>query len=241
MACVYVLVRSSSPEDVRYIGISKYDDPSIRFNSHIVRKNNGHNLPVYDWMRKYDDITYLVVKSGISWDKAVQEEINMIAHYRSLNKRLLNMTSGGEGILNMSEESLGKLRKAITGRKHTVEARAKMSAAKKGRPSPTLGVPMSDETKRKLSEAKKGKKLSGEHKKRISEGAKGHKHTQATKEAIGRAHRGKIVSDETRKKISIAHKGRTPVNKGVPMSEAQKVKLSLARKGKVPWNKKIKD
>ena len=53
------------------------------------------------------------------------------------------------------------------------ETRKKMSESKKGRTSPRKGVTLSAETRKKMSEAKKGKKLSEEHRKKISEAKKG--------------------------------------------------------------------
>lgn len=58
-------------------------------------------------------------------------------------------------------------------------------------PPSNKGIPLSDETKRLLSESKTGKKHSTKHKKAISNGLKGN-----------------VISDETRKKISNTLKGR---------------------------------
>ena len=68
----------------------------------------------------------------------------------------------------------------------------------------------SEETKNKISEAKKGKCLSEEHKNKLSE-----------------AHKGHTVSEETRKKIAEAMKN---------MSEEHKNKISEATKGRHWYN-----
>ena len=70
------------------------------------------------------------------------------------------------------------------------------------------GVTRSEETKKKISEAKKGKKLSEEHRKKISESQKGHTSTDETKKKISATLKGHTVSEETRKKISEAKKGK---------------------------------
>jgi len=49
----------------------------------------------------------------------------------------------------------------------------------------------SEETKKKISEANKGRKLSEETKKKISEAHKGKKLSEETKKKIGEGHRGK--------------------------------------------------
>ena len=69
------------------------------------------------------------------------------------------------------------------------DTKRKLSEANKGRQSPNKGKTSSEDTKRKLSEAKKGRKQSEETKRKISE-----------------AHKGKIESEETRRKISEARK-----------------------------------
>ena len=79
----------------------------------------------------------------------------------------------------------------------------------------STGLVHSEESKRKLSEANKGKKLSEETKKKMSEAKKGKNHPMY----------GKKVSDETKRKMSEA-------NKGKKFSEETKRKLSEANKGK---------
>ena len=74
----------------------------------------------------------------------------------------------------------------------------------------------SEETRKKMSEAKKGKKLSEEHRKKISESQKGENHPMY----------GKHFSEETRKKMSESHKGHT-------VSEETRKKISEAKKGKI--------
>tara|TARA_R110000851_G_C12956575_1_gene553857 strand:+ start:252 stop:932 length:681 start_codon:yes stop_codon:yes gene_type:complete len=107
----------------------------------------------------------------------------------------------------------------------------------------------SEETKRKMSEAQKGKKkgpLSGEHKRKVSEAAKGRSHTEEAKRRISKAKKGKKFSEEHKRKISGARKGRTwediygvegarlrreTRRKKEPHSEETKRKISEAKKG----------
>ena len=73
----------------------------------------------------------------------------------------------------------------------------------------------SEETRKKMSESKKGKKLSEEHRKKISESRKGEnhpmygkKHSEETRKKMSESHKGHTVSEETRKKISESKKGK---------------------------------
>ena len=77
-----------------------------------------------------------------------------------------------------------------------------------GENHPMYGKKHSEETKKKISEAKKGKKLSEEHRKKISESQKGHTSTDETKKKISATLKGHTVSEETRKKISESKKGK---------------------------------
>jgi hypothetical protein len=105
----------------------------------------------------------------------------------------------------------------------SVETRKKMSEAHKGKT-------LSEEHKGKISEALKGKTVSAETKRKMSEVSKGEKHPNY----------GKTFSAETRKKLSEAHKNpseetrrkMSDVRKGKTHSEETKRKVSEANKGR---------
>jgi len=81
------------------------------------------------------------------------------------------------------------------------------------------GKKHTEEAKRKIGEARKGKPLSDEHKKKLSRIFKGRKHTDEAKEKM----RAKKLSEEHKKKLS-------EVNKGKKHTEETKRKISEARK-----------
>jgi len=81
----------------------------------------------------------------------------------------------------------------------------------------------SDESRQKMSLAKKGSKLSEEHKQRISESLKGHEGYWT----------GKSHDEESNRKRSDALKGRSKT----PFSEDHKRRISESKKGSTPWNK----
>ena len=99
--------------------------------------------------------------------------------------------------------------------KHSADTRRKMSEAKRGKH-------LSSEHRKKLSEAQKGKHLSAETCKKMSESKKGENnpffglHRSAeTRLKMSEAHKGKNHSDETRLKMSEAHKSKHWYNNGV--------------------------
>lgn len=76
-------------------------------------------------------------------------------------------------ILNLQLLTRGdNARKARTGKKHTEETKRKMSESQKGKSPWINGKKHTEETKSKMSESQKGKKLSEEHKRKISEAHK---------------------------------------------------------------------
>ena len=106
----------------------------------------------------------------------------------------------------------------------------KISESKKGK----KGKSHSEATRRKMSESRKGekhhfygKKFSEEYRRKMSEAHKGKKrkpHSEETRRKISEGNRGKTISPEHRRKMSEA-------NKGKKLSAEHRRKLSEARKG----------
>ena len=122
-----------------------------------------------------------------------------------------------------SKETKQKMSKTHTGMKMSEAAKKNMSVAKEGVPIPALqgrkawnkgktGVQKhTEETKKKMSAARLGKKMpprSDEYRKKQSESHKGKKHTLEARKNMGDARRGKKHSEAARKKMSIAAKRR---------------------------------
>jgi group I intron endonuclease len=125
-------------------------------------------------------------------------------HIKIYRKRGLayNLTDGGVGGCNPSEETRRKLSEANKGKKRSEETRRKISEAAKN---------PSEETRRKISEANKRRPPPNEETRRkISVAAKN-------------------ISEETRRKLSEAAKGNTNM-KGKTHSEETRRKLSVAQK-----------
>ena len=81
-----------------------------------------------------------------------------------------------------------------------------MSPAGKGKANPFFGKKHTEEARRKMSEAATGRVLSEEHKRKIGEASKRRAMTEASRRRLAEYNRTKVVSTETRQKISLAVK-----------------------------------
>ena len=104
---------------------------------------------------------------------------------------------------------------------YSEQTRRKLSEAHKGRKPPNFGKSMSAAQKIKLSEAHKGKTLSAEHRRKISERNKGENNPFY----------GKTHTAESRRKNSEAHKGNAYA-KGYKHTAESRRKNSEAQKGR---------
>lgn len=100
------------------------------------------------------------------------------------------------------------------------------------------GGVFSEESRKKLSEANKGKVISEETRKKISQSLKGEnsynygKHlSEETRKKLSESHKGFVVSEETKEKISKALKGENHYRYGKHCSEETKRKISEKNKG----------
>ncbi len=127
--------------------------------------------------------------------------------------RLTNSTEGGEGILNPSAETrakisyaarhrspatLAKLSTSLTGKTHSLETRAKLSAAHKGKRLP----PLTPTARAKISQALTGNQHFLGHRHSVETRAK-----QAAAKIGNASRRGMLHSDETKRKMSAKARG----------------------------------
>jgi len=84
---------------------------------------------------------------------------------------------------------------------------------------------MSEEAKKKMSVAKKGKSKSERHVKQMSEQRKGRKLSEETRRKISEAHKGRELSEEHRKNISKGITGRVESKKAVEIPALAKYRI----------------
>lgn len=159
---------------LKYVGQSV--DITNRWRVHskgLCTKRLGRAIAHYGWSAFSAEIIEECAK-----DRLNEVEIKWVKHYDCISPKGLNLTSGGCANHFVSKE---------TREKHSAN-----------------GLNQSPEARAKISAAHKGKKLSEEQKTFLSEIAKNRMATPETKEKIRLAGIGRIQSAETKQKRSIA-------------------------------------
>lgn len=185
---LWYVYKHVSPSGKVYIGITS-QNPEIRWNK---GKNYKLCKCFYRAILKYgwDNIKHEIILSNICKSHAIYTEKYLISWYK-IHGISYNITDGGEGTLGIvfSEES-----------------KRKISIANKGRVSPNKGKCLSESTRLKISNSRKGK-YTGKDNPNYNNGDKirGEKHPMwgkhHSKETIE-----KIRSKNTGRKIVATHK-----------------------------------
>ena len=120
---------------------------------------------------------------------------------------------------NIKNAAVGWTSEDLKGKTVSEETRKKLSQAFKGEKHPNYGKHLTEETRKKISQAHKGKTVtfSEEHRKNLSQAMKGKNNPMYGKHPT--------FSEEHRKKLSQALKGKT-------VSESTRNKLAIANGGK---------
>ena len=254
---IYALIDPFSGE-LRYIGLSTrgLSRPKEHWEPSRIRDCATHKC---FWVRS-------IINKGLkpiirviqSWESISDKHLRgaeeyWICYFHQQGCRLTNTTGGGElySGWSMSLEVREKISKARQGIKFSEQHKENISKAAKDRITPPWskercerGTPWlrgrkcSPETKLKMSEAQKGKKMSGKARRALLLANIGSKHSEAHKQKIASALKGRIpwnksknISEETKEKISRARKG-------IKFSDEHKKNISKAAK-KREENKRI--
>jgi hypothetical protein len=101
--------------------------------------------------------------------------------------------------------------------------------------NPTLGVPKSEQHRRKISEALKGKPRSKAHCESISKSKKGFRHTEESRQKMSKARTGLQKSEDHKMNIGLALKGKKHSDETKrKISESQKRRLALRKQNEQP-------
>lgn len=171
-----------------YIGITSRGLRG-RFNNHWAEACNGSKTILHRAMRKYGKGAFEIEPVAIadSWDELLMLERGLIYEFRATDRKVgYNLTAGGDG---------------TRGYCHSVEGRAQMSAARRGRR-------LSPEWRAKIGDAHRGTKKSPEAIAKTAAAHRGRKRSAETCRRISEARRGCVIAPETVEKIVAANRGR---------------------------------
>ena len=182
--CVYC--HTNKENGKRYFGITS-QEPEDRWRGGLGYKKSKvfwRAINQYTW----DGFEHEVILSNLTEEEAKQKEIELIALYKTNCSKYqnpsygYNLTDGGDGTsgvrpwnygIPMSDEQKEAVRRAHTGKPLSEEHRKKLSDAKKGKLPNNYTLIRSKEMDKKRADALRGRTKSDEVKQKISEAKKG--------------------------------------------------------------------
>lgn len=208
-----------------YIGQTRNTLKKRRQQHELSAKNLSENTLHYcrgivNAIRKYgaENFEWSVLRANISDSDLDAAEIEEISQHKSMSPNGYNLTSGG-----------------MAGSR-TIEFRQIMRGCRTGKP-------LSEQTKKRLSESQKGKAKSEETKRRMSIARKGYVTPEATKEKLRAYGKTRVLSPEHKQKLINANTGKrhsaeslkkmSDAKKGKVRSESHCKNISKGNKGKI--------
>lgn len=177
MGCVYIL---HFPNGKKYVGMTVRPFEK-RFQSHITcSRNKKYSNPVHFAINKYgpDNVGKEILFESEDAELLFLLEVETISALKLKDITLYNMTAGGDGVIGykFTDEDRAKISRSLLGNKRTLgkkdsperieqkrliglnqskETREKIGRAGLGNKR-RLGIPHSEESKEKMSQARKG-------------------------------------------------------------------------------------
>lgn len=142
----YIVYRHTSPSGKVYIGITKHKNPTRRWERGLGYKSAGifrYAISKYGW----DNIKHEILLSGISESEAKYAEKYLIRWYK-IHNLSYNITDGGDGCVGREPWNKGV--------PCSEETKEKIGRANSGPNNYWWHRPVTEEHRRKISEAKKG-------------------------------------------------------------------------------------
>lgn len=218
----YSVYKHETPNGKIYVGIT-CQNPTKRWGNGCNYRNQKY---LYAAIKKYgwENIKHEVLYTGLSKEDAEQKEIELIAFYKSNNRKFgYNIDNGGKSKGRCSEETKRKLSEIQKGKKPSLYMLQRAIETNTGRK-------FSEATKRKISESQKGKKISEEARMKLSKARKGTKLSSETCKKISEKVR-KSWTIERRKAFGDKHRGNKCLFYGKKFSEAEIKHLQEINRG----------
>ncbi len=225
---------------LRYVG--KAADPEVRLREHLLRARKGGRVHLDCWLRLLlheETAPQMQVLERVPEDVAWQDrERFWISYYRERGADLLNLTDGGDGLSGCPLATREKMAAAKRGRVASEATRAKMRESHRHRDNTQIraaavsrrGVPLTEETKAKLSAGKRGRTPHENTRRAVSEANKRRVISEETRRRLSTGKLGHLTSAETREKLRTAKLGTRGTFTGKAHSEEARRKISEGMK-----------
>ena len=203
-----------------YVGVTT-KTVAHRWSRHLVMAGRkGQCNAMARAILKYGAQAFDVIELAYAFSKADMLEMERILIVQENTRPPFgyNLTSGGEGVFDLSQEARDRLSVALRGKPKSAECRAKIAAFSPKRLTPEVRARISlkltgrptgrkpseanSERLRQLNQSRSGVSLTPEHKAAIARGQTGMKRPDGTGEKIAATKRGKPRSEETKAKIA---------------------------------------
>jgi len=209
------------------------------------RRHAAHKAVVDDLSTQGLAVEIKYVATGLTEEDAYKLEIERIAFWKVQGVMLVNLTSGGNGQIDPSEETRAKWRLARAQQviQHAPETRAKLKASNIARwADPELRARSSENAKTGWLKTPE-RPLSEQGRKNISEAGKRQVHTHEQNAARSTKLKDRVFSAETIAKMSAAKKGkkqspehvaaRSAGLKGHAVSAETRARIGVSNRGRV--------
>jgi group I intron endonuclease len=185
---MFVYLITNTINGKRYVGQTK-QTLANRWSMHVAK---NHCRYLHNAIQKYGRENFIIeaLFDVLNKELANEFEIEYIERYKTMYPNGYNILPGGDNRPPLSEEAKRKISEFHKGKKHR------------------LGHSPSEETRRKLSLANKGKTLSFEHRKKISLAHVGIGHSEESRKKMSIQRIGRRHSEETRQKMSLSQQER---------------------------------
>ncbi len=211
---IYYLSSSGSPENFRYVGLTK-NSLKRRYSGHLL-KTKYNDTHKDRWIKREHKLGFTIliklIEDGLTENNVEERERFHIKLLREKGFDLTNLTDGGETNKIVSEVVKEKARLS--------NLRQIQKRKESGLEHWNKGIKRSAQTIEKLREVHKGVKLSEEHKLKLR-GRTSPKKGKPMPEAHRLKLQGKKRSPEVKEKLSL-------LKKGIKLSEEQKLKRRVA-------------
>ncbi len=171
---IYVLIDPRDGE-IRYVGKTK--SPKKRLAGHLKEKDGSHRDHWISKLQRMGLVPRMQVMQEVPETFGSEAEIYWIAYFRATGCRLTNSTDGGEGNSGwtMSDEQKAQVSRVHKGKTISPEHRAIVSKATTERWEQwrTNGRYLSPEARANISAAQRGKRMSDESRRKQSQQRKG--------------------------------------------------------------------